>query len=496
MNEIMFSEGGHLTLERGGCRPSSLENVVAVIQSPTAGYGPMPQPVPAPELTSGECRTVAQATLRELFRIWGLDLQSLGSRQWNPLGAFIRPGSRVVLKPNWVLHRNKSGQGIDCLLTHASLIKAVLEYVALAHPRSVVVGDAPVQGCDFEALRRACGLSTLAEVCRGRGFDVAIVDFRRTLLPGEKLGRTRIENHRGMENFVLFDMKGESLLEPLASDAGKFRVTMYNPELMWKTHAPGRHQYLIAREVVEADVVINLPKLKCHKKAGITGALKNLVGINGNKEYLPHHRRGGTADGGDCYPGKSWLKEKAESLLDVANRREPGLVQGLLGRCAHLLRGSAWMLGADDNLEGSWHGNDTVWRTSLDLQRILRYGHEDGTLRETPQRSVISITDAIVAGEGEGPMAPRPVKAGFLTGALNPAAADWVHARLMGFDPYKIPLVREAFTDFKYPLTTFEPSAVRVCMVDRVQHVDEIRPFNARVFLPPKGWRGHCELDF
>jgi len=34
--------------------------------------------------------------------------------------------------------------------------------------------------------------------------------------------------------------------------------------------------------------------LKLHRKAGITCALKNLIGINGNKEYLPHHRLGGS----------------------------------------------------------------------------------------------------------------------------------------------------------------------------------------------------------
>jgi len=471
-----------------------LENIVAVAQSPIAGYGDVSEPAPAPELSSGAAKTAAQATLRELFRVWGLDPEKLGSPQWNPLGSFITPGSRVVLKPNWVLHNNKSGQGIDCLLTHTTLIEAVLQYVALAQPRSVVIGDAPVQGCDFDALRRTCNLDSMVEEFAARGLDVSLVDFRRTLLPGEKLGGTRIENHRGMENFVLFDMKGESLLEPLAADAGKFRVTMYNPDLMRKTHAPGKHQYLIAREVMDADVVINLPKLKCHKKAAITGALKNLVGINGNKEYLPHHRRGGSANGGDCYAGKSWLKDKAEALLDAANRRGPGPVQSLLGRCAHVSLRFARVLGADSNLEGSWYGNDTVWRTCLDLQRILRYGRADGSLQGTPQRSVISITDAIVAGEGEGPMAPTPVFAGFLTGASNPAAADWVHARLMGFDPHKIPLVREAFAGFTFPLATFEPSAVRVSMVDRVQQVDEVRPFNARAFLPPKGWKGHCEL--
>jgi hypothetical protein len=35
---------------------------------------------------------------------------------------------------------------------------------------------------------------------------------------------------------------------------------------------------LIAKDVLEADIIINLPKLKMHKKAGVTNALKNFVG--------------------------------------------------------------------------------------------------------------------------------------------------------------------------------------------------------------------------
>jgi len=62
----------------------------------------------------------------------------------------------------------------------------------------------------------------------------------------------------------------DNLLEPIAQDAARFRVTMYNPELMRQTHAPGRHQYLIAREIIEEDVAISLPKLKDRNESGLT----------------------------------------------------------------------------------------------------------------------------------------------------------------------------------------------------------------------------------
>jgi uncharacterized protein (DUF362 family) len=108
---------------------------------------------------------------------------------------------------------------------------------------------------------------------------------------------------------------------------------------------------------------------------------------------------------------------------------------------------------------------------------------------------VVTITDAIIAGEGEGPLAPTPVEAGFLTGASNPATADWVHSRLIGFDPIKIPLVREALGSFSYPLVDFSTREIRVRLSDREIAADEVSSFIGRPFLPPRGWINHCELE-
>ncbi len=470
------------------------EKVVAIAASERAGYGPLAEPVSAPELPHGRARTVALAAVRELLQTWGLDGGNAGSAAWNPLGEFIVPGARVAIKPNWVTHRNHGG-GMDCLVTHTEVIAAVLEYVALARPGTVVVGDAPIQGCDFAALRESCGLDPMIDDLRGRGLQVKLADFRRTILEGGEFGGARQEAVQSEKEYVLFDLAGESLLELMAGDADRFRVTMYDPERMRQTHRAGRHQYLVAREVMEADVVLNLPKLKTHRKAGITGALKNLVGINGNKEYLPHHRKGGSSGGGDCYVGRSALKSLAEELLDAANRSRPGRAQAWLAGGVRLAVRGASLMGLDENLDGAWHGNDTVWRMCLDLQRILHYGTAAGTMAETRQRRVVTITDAIVAGEGEGPLSPEPVGTGVVTGATNTAAADWVHARLMGFDPGKIPLVRHAFDRFRYGIASFEPAAIRVsskggeCAAEGVNGCRGVR------FRAPRGWQGKCERE-
>lgn len=471
------------------------ERIVTIVRSERPDYGPVSRPAAAPELPGGQADTMAQVALRELFLAWGLDAGRAGTAEWNPLAEFAPPGARVLIKPNWVLHWNQSGASMDCMITHASVIEAILEYVSLTHPGSVVVGDAPLQGCDFEALCQAGGVHSMIRRFQERGLPLRVADFRRTVLLGAELGAHRLEDRRALDRYVLFDLGQESLLEAHAADADKFRVTMYNPDLLRRTHSAGRHQYLIAREALESDLVINVPKLKCHRKSGVTGALKNLVGINGNKEFLPHHRKGGAGAGGDCYAGRSRLKRKAEDLLDAANRRQPGMLLKALVGGADVLSRLAALTGEDSNLEGGWYGNDTVWRMVLDLQRILRYGREDARLAAEPQRRVIHITDAIVAGEREGPLAPTPVPSGFLTGASNAAAAEWVHSRLMGFDPGKIPLVKEAFRPFRFPLVSFLPGEIEVRLGPERLAVNQVRPLDGRAFVPSRGWQGHCELD-
>ena len=84
-----------------------------------------------------------------------------------------------------------------------------------------------------------------------------------------------------------------------------------------------------------------------------------------------------------------------------------------------------------------------------------------------PSENVLSITDAIVGGQGEGPLSNDPCLSGFLTASFSTAAAEWVNTRLMGFDPQKIPLVREAFARFRYPLVGFAPDAIQVRLDDK-----------------------------
>jgi uncharacterized protein (DUF362 family) len=409
-----------------------------------------------------------------------------------PLAGVIAEGARVLVKPNWVMHRNQGPWGIEPLITHATLIRASVAAALAAGASRVTVGDAPVQGCDFDELIIASGIKEWAEKLeQSEPRFKGVRDFRRTKCVFRDGVRQASENLLPEEEFILFDLAGDSLLEPISDDRQSFRVTCYDPRLLSRTHARGRHQYLVAREVVESDVIINLPKLKTHKKAGITCALKNLIGINGNKEFLPHHRAGGAAAGGDCYPGRNRLKRALEQTLDLQNSARSQAAGKLYNTVATQLDRVARLMGDQVGVEGSWSGNDTVWRTGLDLNRILLYGRADAQLSQEPERRVIHIVDAIIAGQGDGPLAPEPLPLGLILMGSNAAAIDHVGAHLLRYDPARISITREAFGNFRWPVASFRACDVELVGEMGAGRADDLlsaREFDTQVRYPA-GWR-------
>jgi uncharacterized protein (DUF362 family) len=409
-----------------------------------------------------------------------------------PFGKVIPRGARVLIKPNFVLHENQGPWGMDPVVTHPALVGAVVNAVLRSEAGEVIVGDAPLQGCDFERLLNITGLGKWSEAVMKRDPRFkGVADFRRTTCVFVDGVRQARENLQPQDKFVLFDLGKESLLEPISNGKDGFRVTCYDPRLLAQTHHTGRHQYLVARAVIDADVIINMPKLKTHKKAGITCALKNLIGINGNKEYLPHHRIGGSEAGGDCYPGSSFLKRALEFTSDREHMSRSFALSRVWHGAAVQVQRALHLMGDQLGTEGSWSGNDTIWRTCLDLNRILLYGRADATLADTPQRRVLNVVDAIVAGQGDGPLSPQPLPMGLILAGQNAAAVDWVGAHLLGYEPLKISIVREAFRKFRWPLASFPSCDVMLQGEVGKGFADEVfaKRGNGMPVIYPVGWQ-------
>ncbi|HYS42946.1 MAG TPA: DUF362 domain-containing protein [Geobacteraceae bacterium] len=155
-------------------------------------------------------------------------------RLLEPLGgmaAFVHPGERVLLKPNMLY-----GKAPDCAVTtHPEVLRAVIDLVKNAGGVPLV-GDSP----GFGDIRKVAEKSGLLQVCTDTGAE--LVEFAEAV-----------------------EVSGSGLFKRLE----------------------------LARPYLEADRVINLPKLKTHEMMTMTCAVKNLFGaVVGHAKAAWHLKAG------------------------------------------------------------------------------------------------------------------------------------------------------------------------------------------------------------
>jgi uncharacterized protein (DUF362 family) len=401
--------------------------------------------------------------------------------------SLARPGERILLKPNLIRQSHLSRPDEwEQVMTHGALIAAVARRIAVAMEGrgTITIADGPQTDSDFELIKERTGIARLASELK-RDFpslQCRVVDLRREVwrtVNGVVTERRRLPD--APDGYALVDLGDASAF---TGKEGKFYGADYDTSFTRGHHSGGLHEYLLARLALDADLFVNLPKLKTHKKVGVTLSLKNLVGINGDKNYLPHFCIGSADEGGDEFQvggvATALQSRSIRTFKQVMNRFPPAArVLGPL-----IKRAGAAVFGKTENVvrSGNWYGNDTAWRMVLDLNRILFHFNGDGQRRERPLR-YISIVDGIIAGDGNGPMEADAKYCGVLLAGTNPAAVDYVGARLMGFDWQKIPIVREAFQPAALPLVSFDPDDVEVVPA-LGKHFQ---------FRPHFGWLGHIE---
>ena len=444
-------------------------------------------------------RNDAYRMVRETLRELGLDAARFGTPDWNPLGDFIKPGHRVVVKPNLVQDRHYRGGDIDCLITHGSIIRAVMDYVfiALRGEGEIVVGDAPVLSTRFDKAVQCARLDSVLAFYKTQAKPViSSLDFRKVAgalderfhVPGW------VDQPGDPRGVVTFNLGARSMLAPIGHLAHLFRLPHYRHGDTEPYHSPELNRFVVPRCITEADVIINLPKMKTHCKAGMTAALKNFVGIVAVRHCYTNFRRGSPAHNGDEYPDPSLIKTVSENLERLIDGNRTPVLRPLLSlahRASERLRN---MLGIDNIRDGAWHGNDTVWRAILDLVRIAAYGRPDGTLADTPQRVLFTLTDGIIGGEGEGPLEAMSIQSDCLIAGLNPVAVDAAISSLMQYDWRKIPVILHAGELTDWPLIPKGITATQCLCKQQRLSLDELAEKHlCRPFAPAYGWRGHIE---
>lgn len=146
-------------------------------------------------------------------------------------GGLIGRGSRVLLKPNFLAPAPPE----KAITTHPLVIKAAVEYILEKGGRALVADSSAMGG--FDRVVSVCGVK---EVLSGMPVEL------------RELGRSR------------------------------------------KVEVDGRFGSLeLSADALEADVIINMPKLKTHAQMGLTLAVKNLFGcVVGMRKPEWHYRVG------------------------------------------------------------------------------------------------------------------------------------------------------------------------------------------------------------
>jgi uncharacterized protein (DUF362 family)/Pyruvate/2-oxoacid:ferredoxin oxidoreductase delta subunit len=223
------------------------------------------------------------------------------------ISAYLKTGERVLLKPNLL----KASRPAAAVTTHPEFIRAMIKLVRETGARPMV-GDSP-------------GLGELRRVSEQAGV-LAVLDE---------------------EQVPLVELDDPVIVR----NQGRF------------------HRFEVARRAVEADAIINLPKLKTHGMTMLTGAVKNLFG---------------------CVPGKRKVQ---------------------------------------------WHFN-----TGVDHDSFMRMLVELACLL----RPRLTIMDAVIGMEGNGPGSGDPRLVGVVVAGRDPVAVDAVSGLIVGIQPDLLPILRAA----------------------------------------------------
>ena len=458
----------------------------------------------------------AYAAVRDSFRRLNLDAENLGKAPWNPLGQLITPGMTVVLKPNFVRSRHYDGKDPYAMITHPSVLRAVADYVWIALKGSgrIVIGDAPNFDADWEELLALTKLPVVRDFYSTvDGPDLEVYDFR------DYWGKSRVpfletRHMPSCERKLPGDPEGELLVNLGRKSAlydhpnpEKFYGAVFDRKETIKHHSGERQEYKVSRTVMNADVVISVPKLKVHKRSGVTLNVKGLVGICTNKNFLVHYILGEPSTGGDQVPDgfltpretkvvgfERWMYDHFLSHRSIALEMAHRVIFGIF----YLKVGQrlGFRVSREKRLSepGNWYGNDSTWRMATDLLKVVMFGAKDGTLTDTPQRRLFSVVDGIIGGEKKGPLTPDAKPSAVVLASENYLAADIVAARLMGFDPLKLKVYRYLLHDieFDYGIDSIEDIEVRAevrawvnCLEDATNRFLNFEPYPS--------WVGHVE---
>ena len=199
----------------------------------------------------------------------------------------IKKDDWVVIKPNLVKESKETDpEEWESVITSPALIGKVVVFVckALQGTGKITICDAPQTDSSFSKIAEILGLFKIAENMQEKyGTPIEVIDLRNEEWTNQGGVITHRKKLSGDPNgAIAFNLGKDSLFYGHKGE-GHYYGADYDYRTLNSHHHGKIHEYLICATPILADVFINLPKLKTHKKTGVTLSLKNLVGINADK---------------------------------------------------------------------------------------------------------------------------------------------------------------------------------------------------------------------
>lgn len=472
-----------------------------------APFNPPKQYRDLPFKTETDPDNIVYPMVRDLLYRLGMDKANYGTEKWNPFKDIIKKGDKVVIKPNWVL--DVSQHDINALITHMSVIRPIIDYAwkACGPKGRIDVLESPIQNTDWNNLMRVTGAQDTVDYLKRKGVKLSIQDIRGEWLVEKDIinlfgWRFKIFYRKKLKGtrrgYIDIDLEQQSALDEVRDKAHMLRgIQHWTGKKAQEAHNRKHHKYRIPKEILEANVFINVPKLKTHRKAGVTLTLKNLVGMADKKEWLPHYLEGTPVHGGDEAPTPRQLHIRLIDYFSIIHFfkkfgfsiRPPGIEK-------------LWRRKIEEDLfelknvrQANWYGGDTVWRMVYDLNMILFHADETGTMHKNNQRKYFSIIDGIISGERFGPLDSVPKKTGVLIGGEDPVLLEYVGTKVMGFDDKKIKTLTN-LDKVRYTFGSSDFSSVEIVTNHAKWKQLLTNPkkvaFN---FIPAPGWQHYIEVQ-
>lgn len=443
----------------------AIRNSGSLIYPKNFPYDPQECYIEFENISISETKNAVYDAIRQSFIDLGMDKANLNTKYWSPLSDLISPGNTVVIKPNMVIN-TFDVELQEFTTSHPSVIRPIIDYAwkALKGEGKIIVGDAPGAEADFEKIVERNKLKELVQTLQSRGINVYLEDFRAVKVEVENgVWVSEQKNNEQRPTSQIVNIGKNSLFYCDKYKKVKLHGAGYNIKETTSHHKGEVQEYSVSKTILNADVVISVPKFKTHRKAGFTCCLKNLVGINTDKNYLPHFTMGSKNMGGDEMPAipvknvvilgaYNWLRENVISRTwKVIGKPSAKFLRALKGNKKDLetcKESGSKQNSSDEDLAkwlhnklsgqsvaaGAWSGNETICRMILDLNQIFLRCDKSGQVVNKTDRKILYIVDGVKVGVGDGPTHPTPAVANTVAVGYNGLKTDKALLQLCNID--------------------------------------------------------------